>query len=234
MMAEDQFDALLDDVMALPPEERMAGALAVFRREHARLRALFNHHSWAQGRRGDGVAIIPGLTDTLTGLVRRFAACGLVRHEDVDDLSRHVSALRKWLAKNAPAVVIANRKAEGYEVIAGFDDLYRLLYTAQAQTEAPQRRRAPGFTLHQSAILFHLAMHGSAHMGQFPCLPRHISNIRALLEAQGLGHIVAIETRVGEGVYVVAKGRDELRRLIVGEAADADEPRQAQALECVA
>lgn len=236
-----QFDALLDDVMALPPEERLAGALAVFRREHARLRAAFNHVAWADGRRGDGVAVIPGIGDrnvgapALTSLVRRFAACGIVRHDDVEDLHRQVSALRKWLASAAPAVVIKTLKKEGYEVVAGFDDLYRLLYTAQASASEP-RRRAPGFSLHQSAILFHLATHGSAHVEQFACLPRHISNIRALLAAQGLEHAVSIETRVGEGIYIVAKGREELRALMMGGSDEADAPRASEpaAMECVA
>lgn len=237
-MAND-FAALLDDVMSLPAEERLAGALAVFRREHARLRAAFNHIAWSEGRRGDGVAVIPGIGDrnvgapALTSLVRRFAACGLVRHDDVEDLHRQVSALRKWLANAAPAVVIKTLQKEGYEVIAGFDDLYRLLYAAQAHPGEP-RRRAAGFSLHQSAILFHLATHGSAHVEQFACLPRHISNIRALLAARGLERAVSIETRVGEGIYIVARGREDLRALVMGGAGEADEPRVVAAMECVA
>jgi hypothetical protein len=61
-----------------------------------------------------------------------------------------------------------------------------------------------------------------------------------LLAAQGLEHAVSIETRVGEGVYVVARGREDLRRLIAGQASD--ELSEAQTLpaqgevpvECVA
>lgn len=228
MPAAAPLDAMLDDVMALPAEERLAGALAVFRREHARLLAEYNHIAWSKGLRGEGVANIPGLSETLTGLVRRLAACGVVRHADLDDLARHISALRKWLARNAPAVVIATLKDEGYEVVAGFDDLFRLLYASEPR-EGGQRKRAPGFTMHQSAILFHLATHGQAHVEHFPCLPRHISNIRAIL-AQ-LDASIVLETRLGEGLYVVAKGREELRRLVM---ADRAVETDAKKMECAA
>lgn len=237
----DPFEAQLDGMMALPVEERLAHALALFRRERDRLRAELNHFCWKEGRRGDGVAVIPGLNETLTALVRRFAACGLVRHDDVDDLYRHVSALRKWLAQAAPAVVIATLKEEGYEVVAGFDDLYRLLRGGDPDA-AQARRRAPGFSIHQSAILFHLATHGSAHVEQFSCLPRHISNIRAVLAQQGVADIIVIEVRAGDGIYVVSKGREDLRRFMCGEPVVQPKPTEAPQptrqgeldLECVA
>lgn len=228
-MSANPLDAMLDDVMALPAEERLAGALAVFRREHARLLAEYNHIAWSKGLRGEGVATIPGLSETLTGLVRRLAACGVVRHADMDELPRNISALRKWLARHAPAVSIATLKDEGYEVVAGFDDLYRLLH-GQAATQAGQRRRAHGFSTHQSVILFHIAQHGSAHVDQFPNLPRHMSNIRAVVAELGLDRKIVFETRTGEGLYVVAKGRDELRRLTAGESVELilRDPTQAE------
>lgn len=177
--------------------------------------------AWACGRRGDGVAKVAGLTDTLTALLRRFAACGVVRYEDVPDLHRQVSALRKWCKAGAPTIKIDTIIGEGYEIVRGFDELYRLLNQSSADGV-----RAPGFTVKQTAILQLISLRGSAHVDQIPCLQRHMSNIRAKLKRQGHAKRINITTHPGEGLYTIDdKSRDNIAKLLAGEPLT--EPRPA-------
>lgn len=171
------------------------------------------NRAWSAGRRGDGVAKIAGLTDTLTSLLRRFGACGVVRYEDVPDLHRQVSALRKWCKTGAPTIRIDTLIGEGYEIARGFDELYRLLNQSNADGV-----RAPGFTVKQTAILQLIALRGSAHVDQVKTLQRHMSNIRAKLKKQGHAKRIAITTHAGEGLYTIDdKGREALTKLLAGE-----------------
>mgnify|MGYP000564867286 CR=1 FL=1 len=156
-------------------------ALCTINRKLDSLQANERNQAWACGRRGDGVAKIAGLTDTLTSLLRRFAACGVVRYDDVPDLHRQASALRKWCKTGAPTIRIDTLIGEGYEIVQGFDELYRLLNQGSANA-----LRAPGFTVKQTAILQLMSLRGSAHVDQIPCLQRHMSNIRAKLKKQNL------------------------------------------------
>lgn len=179
--------------------------------------------AWACGRRGDAAQKIPGLTDTLTSLLRRFAACGVVRYGDMEDLHRHKSALCKALKTLAPSVKIATLIGEGYELTGGFDDVYRLLH----QGQAPSLRIA-SFTSKQSMILRLLAQRGSVHVEQTPCLQRHMSNIRAKLKTLGLSKKIDIKTHGGEGLYTLEKGKDVLERLIAGEPLTEAKPKKTK------
>lgn len=177
--------------------------------------------AWSAGRRGDGVAKVAGLTDTLTALLRRFAACGIVRYEDVPDLHRQVSALRKWCKDKAPTLKVKTIIGEGYEVVSGFDEIYRLLN--QSSTD---NLRAPGFTVKQTAILQLMSLRGSAHVDQVPCLQRHMSNIRAKFKRQGHAKRIRIDTHPGEGLYTIdEKSRANIAKLLAGEPLT--EPRPA-------
>ena len=218
-LTSETFEAAMKEIMASPHGDKLA-AIHVLQREHARWKAEHNHLAWADGRRGDTAPKIPGLTDTLTSLVRRFAACGIVRYEDANDLHRHVSALRKKLKDIAPGVEIATLIGEGYEIVAGFDQVYRLLHAGKTPS-----LRIGTFTVKQSMILRMIAQRGSVHVDQTPCLQRHMSNIRAKLKAQGLSKTITIRTESGDGLYVLERGRDALHRLIAGEL----EPKPAKA-----
>ena len=216
------FQDVISEIIASPYGDKLAAIHAV-QRQFALWQAERNNLAWADGCRGDAVAKIPGLTDTLTSLVRRFAACGVVRYADVADLHRHVSALRKRLKDLAPSVVIETIIGEGYEVVAGFDHLYRLLHAGK-QTAL----RIPGFTVKQTAILTYMAHRGAAHVDQFKCLQRHMSNIRAELKRQGLSKKIVIATHGGEGLYTVENGRDLLAKLLAGEAVTPEPKPKAQ------
>ena len=187
-------------------------ALEAINRLEAVNAALVRNAAWARGARGDATTKIPGLTDTLTELVRRFAACGIVRYADMNDLHRHKSALCKALKTLAPSVKIETLIGEGYEIVSGFDELYRLLH----QGKQPSLR-ANGFTVKQTAILKHLVLRGSAHVDQIACLQRHMSNIRAALKKAGLSKKITISTHGGEGLYTLDKGKDILEALLSGE-----------------
>lgn len=195
-------------------------ALCVIERQRQIIMAQERNAAWACGRRGDAVAKIPGLTDTLTTLLRRFAACGVVRYADMEDLHRHKSALCKALKKLAPGVTIATLIGEGYELVSGFDEVYRLLH----QGNAPSLR-VGSFTTKQSMILRLIAQRGSVHVDQTPCLQRHMSNIRAKLKTLGLAKKIVIKTHGGEGLYTIEKGRDVLERLVAGEQVADAKPR---------
>lgn len=188
-------------------------ALCVINRRIVSMEAEERNKAWACGRRGDAAAKIPGLTDTLTDLVRRFAACGVVRHDEVADLHRHKSALSKVLKVKAPSVIIETLVGEGYEIVAGFDELYRLLHQSKKLS-----RCAPGFTARQTEILHVLAARGSIHTDWGKAVQRHMSNIRAELKRQGLSKKITITTHGGEGLYTVDKGREVLSALVEGEA----------------
>lgn len=190
-------------------------ALVVINRKLALLEAHNRQRAMACGYRADGVAKIEGLTETLTSVLRRFAACGVVSYEDVPDLHRHVSAIRKALKTLAPSIVISTLQRQGYEITAGFDDLYRILHVAKVASLA-----APGFTVKQTAILQLIAARGSAHVDQIPCLQRHMSNIR-----KRLPKAIDITTRPGEGLYEIdAKSRAKLVKLLAGERIADDPP----------
>lgn len=212
-LSAETFDKALEEILASPHGDKLA-AMRVLQREKARWQAEHQNLCWADGRRGDSVAKIPGLTDTLTSLVRRFAACGVVRYADMEDLHRHASALRKRLKDLAPSVEIETIIGEGYEIVAGFDELYRLLRAGAKPTQKLQ-----GFTTKQTDIMRLLAARGSAHVDQFTCLQRHMSNIRAGLKKQNLSKKIVIDTHGGEGLYTVSKGREILAALVAGEIA---------------
>jgi DNA-binding winged helix-turn-helix (wHTH) protein len=220
-LTSQTFEDALREIMASPNGDKLS-AIHVLQREHARWKAEHNHLAWADGRRGEAVAKIPGLTDTLTSLLRRFAACGIVRYEDFGDLHRHVSALRKKLKDMAPGVQIETLIGEGYEIVAGFDQVYRMLHAGKAPS-----LRIGTFTVKQSMILRLLAQRGSVHVEQTPCLQRHMSNIRAKLKAMGLSRQITIRTEAGEGLYVLERGRDALHRLIAGEIEAKPKPAKA-------
>ena len=212
-LSAETFDKAIEEMLASPFGDKLA-ALRVLSREKALWQAQHQNDCWADGRRGESVAKIPGLTDTLTSLVRRFAACGVVRYADMDDLHRHASALRKRLKDLAPSVEIETIIGEGYEVVSGFDELYRLLRAGAKPTQ-----KLPGFTTKQVDIMRLLASRGSAHVDQFICLQRHMSNIRAALKKAGFSKKITIETHGGEGLYTVSKGREILAALVAGEIA---------------
>lgn len=191
------------------PKDLLEALHVIDRLKEAHL-AVLRNQAWMDGRRADGVAQIPGLTDRLTELVRRFAACTVVRHADFEDLHRAKSQLCKELKKIAPSVEIETIIGEGYEVVAGFDELYRLL-RPRAHT------RAKGFTKRQTEILHILATRGSIHTEWGKAVQRHMSNIRAILKKQGLDKRIVIATHGGEGLYTVSKGRELLAQLAAGE-----------------
>jgi hypothetical protein len=197
-------EALVADATAAD----VAAALAALTRALLRAEAAERNALWADGRKGDGAAQIAGFSDTHVILLRRFAASGIVRHGEVDELHRHVSELRRRLAARGSTVRIDTVAGEGYEVTAGFDELYRLL-----RQRAPEALRVGAFTVKQTAILQLFAARGSAHVEQVPCLQRHMSNIRAKLP-----RAIAIRTHSGEGLYTLERGRAELERLLAGEA----------------
>lgn len=220
------FDKAASEAMlaGAPPKDLYEALHVIERLKQAHL-AVLRHMALAEGRRGDTVAKIPGLSDTLTCLLRRFAACGMVRHADFDDLYRHKSALCKALKSLAPEVRIKTVAKEGYEVISGHDGLVRLLHGGRIPSIL-----IPGYTDKQSAILRHLAGRGSVHVDQFKALQRHMSNIRAKLPKS-----VHIITHPGEGLYTIdERSRDALNALISGEASFLPKPERRVALQLMA
>lgn len=220
------FDKAASEAMlaGAPPKDLYEALQVIERYKQAHMAAL-RHMALAEGRRGDTVAKIPGLTDTLTCLVRRFAACGMVRHADFDDLYRHKSALCKALKTIAPEVKIRTVAKEGYEVVSGHDGLVRLLHGGRIPSTI-----LPGFTDKQSAILRHLAGRGSVHVDQFKALQRHMSNIRPKLPRG-----VIVTTHPGEGLYTIdERSRDALAAFIAGEASYLPRPERRVALQLVA
>lgn len=190
------------------PWPDVLAALNVIDRKLALAEAKERNDAWSHGLRGDGVARIPWLGDTLTGLLRRFAACGVVRHSEVDELHRHVSELRRRLKRHAGSIRIDTLVGEGYELVGGFDALFRLL------RPGPKRElRLAGFTVKQTAILELLWKRGSLHVDQIPCLQRHMSNIRARLPKN-----IEVKTHSGEGLYTLARGREALAKLFGADA----------------
>lgn len=184
-------------------------ALIVIERMRQNHAAALRQLAWATGRKGDGVAKIEGFSDTLTGLLRRFAACGVVLHSEFGpELHRHVSALRKKLKKLAPDIEIDTLQGEGYEIVAGFDHVYRILHAG-----AVPSMRAPGLTVKQTAIIKLLVLRGSIHKDQVACLQRHMSNVRKRLPKG-----VTIKTHAGEGLYTLERGREILQALLDGSA----------------
>lgn len=219
------FDRARDEALLSPssPKATLAALEALNRIEQLWL-ADERIKAWASGRKGDAAAKIPGLTDTLTALVRMFAAKGIVRYVDMPDLHRHVSALRKRLSDIAPGVVIETIIGEGYEVTQGFDHLFRLLHAGKTPST-----KIPGFTTKQTAILKALAQRGSAHVDQIDCLQRHMSNIRAKLKELGHHKQIKISTEAGEGLYLIAdKSRAALQLLIAGDLPTADAGKKAK------
>lgn len=208
LTASDYAKARAEVLTAGAQPRDLLEALCVIERQRQLLLAQERNAAWACGRRGDAIPKIPGLTDTLTGLLRRFAALGVVRYGEVSDLHRHVSALRKKLKAMAPSVRIATLIGEGYEITAGFDEIYRILHSGREPSLA-----APGFTVKQTAILKLICLRGSVHVEQVKCLQRHMSNIRAKLPKA-----ISIETHAGEGLYTLAKGKEALTALLDGES----------------
>lgn len=191
--------------------ETLLEALETIARQQAMIDSLTRHVAWAEGRRGDGGVSVPGLTDTMTRLLRRFAACGVVTHAEFDDLHRHVSHLRKRLKSMAPTVSIVTLKRIGYQMNAGFQDVYRLLRAGVAPCLT-----VGDFTPAQTAILKTLAHRGAIHVEAGKAIGRHISNIRVKLKAAKI--LAFIQTNSGEGLYTVSdRSRSVLRRFIDGE-----------------
>lgn len=206
------FEQARNEILAAKQGDIVA-ALHALQRQIELYRAEQNNQAWAAGRKGEGQAKIPGLTDTLATLLRRFAACGVVRYEDMPDLHRHKSALCKALKKMAPSVEITTLVGEGYELTAGFDEVMRLVRASGAQT-----MRAANLTPKQTTILRIIAQRGSLHVDQIDCLQRHVSNVRAKLKKLGLSKAINIVTHPGEGLYTLDdKGRETALRLISGE-----------------
>lgn len=222
-LSRASFDAARSEALLSPasPQDTLAALHAISRLEQVWL-ASERNQAWAAGRKGDAAAKIPGLTDTLTALVRMFAAKGAVRYADMPDLHRHVSALRKRLCDLAPGVVIETMIGEGYEVTEGFDHLYRLLHAAKTPS-----LRIAGFTAKQSDILKALAARGSAHVEQIECLQRHMSNIRAKLKTLGHAKQIKISTEAGIGLYLIDdKSRAALHLLIAGDLPGKQAPKK--------
>ena len=112
---------------------------------------------------------------------------------------------------------------EGYIIVSGFDEVYRLINQSSADGV-----RAPGFTVKQTAILQLISLRGSAHVDQIPCLQRHMSNIRAKLKKQGHAKKITITTHPGEGLYTIdEKGRANIAKLLAGESLTEAPPRPA-------
>lgn len=194
-------------LLAGAPPKDIIEALCVIDRYRKMLEASQRHMAWASGRKGDGIAKIEGLSDTLTGLLRRFAACGVVLHAEFGpELHRHVSALRRKLKTLAPEAEISTLQGEGYEMTRGFDAVYRILHQG-----AIPATRAPGFTPKQTWILRLLVSRGSIHVDQAKCLQRHMSNLRKKLPRG-----VTIQTHPGEGLYTLERGKEILTRLLDG------------------
>lgn len=214
-LSQSDFDTARETILVRSkssPKEKLTALEAVSRLEQL-WRSDARIAAWADGRRGDGVAKVPGLSDTLTSLARRFAACGIVRHCEVPDLYRHKCALSKELKRLAPDVKIDAVIGEGYQVSAGFDSLNRLLHGGKQPST-----RAPGFTPKETVILQLLASRGSAHKEQIDILQRHVSNIRKRFKRLHIN--IKITTHPGEGLYTVdEKGREALASLIAGEVA---------------
>lgn len=213
----------LSDIAKAKAEVLLAGAkpkdlleaLAVIERQKQIILAQDRHAAWSTGRRGDGRACAAGFTDTMTQLLRRFASCGVVTHEEFEDLHRQVSLLRKRLKDKAPAVVIKTLAKIGYEITAGFDDVFRLLHA-----DAKASLCVADFTPKQSVILRTLAERGSIHVEHSAAIQRHMSNVRAKLAKHGLGKRITIETHAGDGLYTVdEKSRAVLASFVAGEIA---------------
>jgi DNA-binding winged helix-turn-helix (wHTH) protein len=222
-LAKSDFDKARDEALLSPanPKDTLSALRAVSRIEQLWL-ASERNAAWASGRKGDGAGKIPGLTDTLTALVRQFAAKGVVRYTDTPDLHRQVSALRKRFAEMNLAVTIDTLIGEGYELTDGFDHLYRLLHQAKLPS-----LRIEGFTSKQTAILKALAARGSVHVEQIECLQRHMSNIRARLKELGHAKQIKISTEAGVGLYLIdEKSRASLQLLLAGELPNKAAPRR--------
>ena len=206
------YEKARDEILAAKQGDILA-ALHALQRTLELYRAEHNNAAWAAGRKGDGCAKIPGLSDTLTTLLRRFAASGIVRYSDMEDLHRHKSALCKALKRIAPSVQISTLIGEGYELTAGFDDVMRLVRSSGAPS-----MRAANLTPKQTAILRILAQRGALHVDQIDCLQRHISNVRAKLKKLSLHKAIVITTHPGEGLYTLDEsGRETALRLLAGE-----------------
>lgn len=201
--------------------EKILDALEVLNRRLALLESRERHDALASGRRGDSASRANGFTETETMVLRRFASCGVVTHAEVpSELYRYVSAIRRKCKTIAPAIKIVTRTGAGYELIAGFDDLWRLLHVAKTPALT-----VAGFTTRQSEILQVLAVRGSIHTEWGKAVQRHMSNIRKKLPRG-----IVIETHAGEGLYTLTKGREALTRLIAGEGDARPSPSKEPAL----
>lgn len=222
-LTQSDFDQARETIrLAGAKPENILEALEAVRSIQARWMAQERIEAWSKGLRGDGVACIAGLTDTETGLVRCLLASTIVRHSEFDDLYRTVCALRAKLEVIAPSVEIRTLTKIGYELVAGFTELHRLLRPANTDT-----LKILDFTERQSELVRHLATYGSVHVNLGKAVQRHMSNIKKKLKRHDPK--IAIETIGGEGLYQISdKARERLNALIAaGEKTEA--PKAAPA-----
>lgn len=203
------FDAAVDAILRSgAPAADVAQALLEVRSEIAQLRAEHNQAAWAEGRKGEGAAKIDWLSDTLTNLLRRFAANTVVLHDDFAELSRYACQLRRALRVIAPDVRIETVQKLGYRLVAGFESVYRLLNGGRTSALG-----VAGFTPKEVMILGLLAEWGALHKDQVRCLVKHSSNIRAKLKPFG----IVMKTE-GDGLYSADKlARAAIKKLLSGE-----------------
>lgn len=213
------FEEAKDAALAAASLADAADALLALERQLRLARAEQAQAAWAEGRKGEGVSKVDGLTTTETQLLRLFAAHGVVTHDQFPELSRHVSHLRKAFRAIAPEIEIETlRCSGGYALEAGFEGVYRLLNG--------RRRHGLGvgaFTVKETMILRLLIERPSLHKDQIHCLGKHVSNMR-----KKLGPDVKIAF-VGDGQWTIAKEhRKAVKRWLSGKDAPPAKAKRAR------